>query len=256
MDAWIYELDNGPLQRVTYDPFPDGSPLWSPDGSRIAFWSRRGGGPSNLYVRAADLSGSDQRLTTSLNNQIPFSWAGDGTLLVFHEATRDRGRDIGVVSIHGDRQPHLIVRGPFDEASPAVSPDGRWIAYESNLSGRWEVYVQPFPELTTRWQISTDGGESPTWGPEGRELFYRRANAMVSVDVEPLGSSFRFGASRVLFEGAYRPEDPYRQGRGYAVAPDGQRFLMVKEEHRGGEAAPSRIIVVRHWAEELKRLVH
>ena len=91
MDAWIYELDHGPLIRVTDDPLPDGVPLWSPDGTRVAFWSRRGGGPSNLYLRSADLSGTDERLTTSPNNQFPFSWTGDGKLLVFHERlTRHR----------------------------------------------------------------------------------------------------------------------------------------------------------------------
>ena len=98
MDAWIYELDHGPLFRVTDDPFPDGVPLWSPDGSRVAFWSRRGGGPSNLYIRSADLSGSDERLTTSLHNQFPFSWADDGKLLVFQERSPDTRMDIGVVS--------------------------------------------------------------------------------------------------------------------------------------------------------------
>ena len=150
MDAWIYELDHGPLIRVTDDPFPDGVPLWSPDGSRVAFWSRRGGGPSNLYIRSADLSGSDERLTTSLHNQFPFSWADDGKLLVFQERSPDTRMDIGVVSLEGEHRSQLVIRGPSDEASPAVSPNGRWIAYESNMSGRWEVYVQGFPELTTR----------------------------------------------------------------------------------------------------------
>ena len=254
MDAWMYELDHGPLIRVTYDPFPDGVPLWTPDGARVAFWSRRAGGPSNLYLRSADLSGSDERLTTSPNNQSPYSWADDGRLLVFHEVSPVTGRDIGVVSIEGEHRSQLVIRGPFHEASPAVSPDGHWIAYESNLSGRWEVYVQPFPQLTTRWQVSTDGGEAPTWGPGGRELFYRRGKAMMSVTVEPAGSSFRYGNSQVLFEGSYAPED--RGARSYAVAPDGQHFLMMKEqERRGRDRGASQIVVIRNWAEELRQPV-
>ena len=137
-----------------------------------------------------------------------------------------------------------------------MSPNGRWIAYESNLSGRWEVYVQRFPELTTRWQVSTDGGESPTWSADGRELFYRRGKAMMSVRVATNGSSFRYGTSEVLFEGPYAPEDPARCARSYAVAPDGRRFLMMKEEgRRRDDADASQIVVIRNWAEELKRLV-
>jgi serine/threonine protein kinase len=256
MDAWMYELDHGPLIRVTYDPFPDGVPLWSPEGTRIAFWSRRGGAPSNLYLRSADLSGSDERLTTSPHNQFPFSWADDGKLLVFHEVSHDTGTDIGVVSIEGERRTQLIIRGPFHEARPAVSQDGHWIAYESNLSGRWEVYVQPFPELSTRWQVSTQGGESPTWAADGRELFYRRGKAMMSVAIQSSGNSFRYSTSKVLFDGPYAPEDPSRFSRSYAVAPDGRRFLMMKEEESHGHAPDaSQIVVVRKWAEELKRLV-
>ena len=254
MDAWIYELDHGPLLRVTDDPFPDGVPLWSPDGSRVAFWSRRGGGPSNLYIRSADLSGSDERLTTSPNNQFPFSWADDGKLLVFQEVSPDTRMDIGVVSVDGEHRSRLVIRGSSDEASPAVSPDGRWIAYNSNMSGRWEVYVQRFPELTTRWQVSTDGGESPAWRSDGSELFYRRGKAMMSVRVATNGSSFNNGQSEVLFEGPYAPES--RCARSYAVAPNGRRFLMMKEDGRHhDDADASQIIVIRNWAEELKRLV-
>ena len=223
MDAWIYQLDHGPLIRVTYDPFPDGVPLWSPDGTHVAFWSRRGGGPSNLYLRAADLTGSDERLTTSPNNQFPYSWANDGRLLVFRESSPDTGGDIGVVSIDGEHRSQLIIRGPSNEASPDMSPNGHWIAYESNLSGRWEVYVQRFPELTTRWQVSTDGGEAPTWGRDGHELFYRRGNAMMALAVDTTGGSFVFSNAKVLFEGSYAPEDPARGARSYAVAPDGRR---------------------------------
>jgi serine/threonine protein kinase len=256
MDAWIYELDDGPLMRVTYDPFPDGTPVWSPDGTRVAFWSRGGGGPSNLYVRSADLSGGDERLTTSPNNQFPFSWADHGKLLVFHELSPETGMDIGVVSVEEGHRSELVLRGRFDEASPAMSPDGRWIAYESNLSGRWEVYVQPFPQLTTRWQVSTDGGEAPTWRPDGRELFYRRGRALMGVSVETAGNSLRYGSSKMLFEGSYAPEDSARMARSYAVAPDGRRFLMMKQEERHGHAAEAaQLVVVRNWAEELKRLV-
>ena len=133
---------------------------------------------------------SDERLTTSPNTQLPFSWARDGKLLVFQEDSPDTRLDIGVVPIEGEHRPQLLIRGPSDEGQPAMSPDGRWIAYQSNSSGRWEVYVQPFPGLGGRWQVSTQGGVSPIWGPNGRELFYRNARAVISVPVAATGNTF------------------------------------------------------------------
>ena len=254
MDAWIYELDDRAIKRVTFDPGQDGYPLWTPDGSRVIFWSRQGGGAHNLYLRPADLSKDPERLTTSPNDQEPFSWAEGGKLLVFHERSPDTGLDIGVVSIDGEHKPRLVIHGPSDEARPAVSPDGRWIAYESNLSRRSEVWVQPFPDLNARWQVSTEGGASPTWRPDGRELFYRHGTAMMSVPIDTTGGAFKYGRSEVIFEGSYVPEDDkLGNGRSYAVAPDG-RFLMMKEaaRHDNDGAAPQ-IVVIRNWVSELQR---
>jgi serine/threonine protein kinase len=251
MDAWIYELDHGPLVRVTYDPAQDGYPLWTPDGTRIAFWSKQGGGPLNLYLRSADLTGHEERLTTSPNAQQPFSWARNGKLLVFQEYSPATRTDVGVVPIDGEHTPTLLIRGPSDEARPAMSPDGRWIAYQSNLSGRWEVYVQPFPALGGRWQVSTQGGLSPIWSPNGRELFYRNARTVMSVPVEATGSAFTYGNPRLLFEGSYISEEDSGGGRSYALAPDGQRFLMMKE---GEQHDATQIVVILNWAEEVKRL--
>ena len=257
MDAWIYELDHGPLVRVTWNPAQDGYPLWTPDGKRIAFWSAQGGGVRGLYLRSADLTGSDERLTTSPNDQLPFSWARDGKLLVFQEYSPDTRMDIGVVPIEGDHTPTLVIRGPADEGHPSVSPDGRWIAYQSNLSGSWQVYVQPFPDLSSRWQVSTEGGVSPMWHPNGRQLFYRNDRAVMSVPVTPTGNTFTYGNPRVLFEGSYVPESSSPgDARSYALTPDGQRFLMMKEERPpdAGSRA-TQIVVILNWVEELKRLV-
>jgi serine/threonine-protein kinase len=249
MDAWIYQLDHGPLVRVTYDPRQDGYPLWTPDGSRIVFWSRQGGGAANLYIRPADLSGGDERLTTSVNAQRPYAWADHGKLLVYEEASPDTGIDIGVVRIDGEHAPRLIIRGPFHEARPTMSPDGRWIAYDSNLTGRFEIYVQPFPGLQSRWQVSTEGGMSPIWSPSGKEIFYRRGHAVMTVPVESSAAGFAFGNAKTLFVGSYVEEDPQAPGLSYTLAPDGQRFLMMRETDR----RPSRIVVIRNWASELDR---
>jgi Tol biopolymer transport system component len=252
MDAWIYDLDDRALIRMTYAPEQDGYPVWSPDGKHIAFWSRQGGDANNLYVRSADLTGTEKRLTTSPNQQKPFSWADGGRLLVFHEDTPETGLDIGVVPIDGSGKPTLLIRGPSDEAQPAVSPDGRWIAYRSNFSGRPEIYVQPFPGLGGRWQVSTQGGLTPTWHPSGRELFYRSGRAMISVPVETTGASFRHGSPRVLFEGDYVSESTEMfAAQSYAVRPDGQRFLLMKEER----PRSAQIVVVLNWVEELKEKI-
>lgn len=256
MDAWIYELDHGPLVRVTWDPAQDGYPLWTPDGKRIVFWSRQGGTAANLYLRSADLTGSDERLTTSPNAQRPFSWARNGRLLVFQEYSPATKMDIGVVPIEGERTAALVVRGPADEGRPAMSPDGRWIAYQSNLSGRFEVYVQPFPELGDRWQVSTEGGASPIWDPNGRELFYRNDRTVMSVPVTSTGRTFSYGNPRMLFAGSYVPEESgVSEGRSYALAPDGRRFLMMKEQGRPeGSSGATQIVVILNWVEELTQL--
>jgi Tol biopolymer transport system component len=246
MDAWIYDLDRAALVRVTFHPLQDGHPVWSPDGKLIAFWSRQAGGVPNVYVRSADLTGADRRLTTGPNDQQPATWADGGKLLVFRERSRQTGLDIGVVPVDGGQPPRLIIRSESDETNPAVSPDGRWIAYQSNLSGRWEVYVQPFPDLAGRWQLSTQGGATPQWHPNGRELFYRHGDAMMSVPVDTTGSGFSHGSPQHLFAGSYVGEHD-EDGRQYAIAPDG-RFLMMKEAPR----RPTEIIVIVNWAGELR----
>jgi serine/threonine-protein kinase len=255
MDAWMYELDRGPLVRVTFNPAQDGYPLWTPDGRRIALWANRAGGVRELYLRSADLTGREEKLTTG-RNQAPFSWSGDGKLLVFHQLSPDNGMDIGVVPIEGEHTVTMLIQGPSDDVYPAVSPDGRWIAYQSNQSGRWEVYVQPFPTLgSSRWQVSTQGGTSPMWDPGGRELYYRNARAVISVPVAAKEDTFTYGNPRTLFEGPYVNEvfDP-DGGPTYALSPDGRRFLMMKEQDPAeGKSGQSQIVVVLQWIDELQR---
>lgn len=247
MDIWIYDLERAALVRMTFDPRQDGYPVWSPDGKRIAFWSRQDGDAANLYVRSADLTGGDRRLTTSPNYQLPFSWADGGKLLVFQENSADTGMDIGVVALDGAKAHTMLIQTKSDEGYPSVSPDGRWIAYASNFSGRPEVYVQPFPGLGGRWQVSTQGGGSPLWHPKGTELFYRMDRAVMSVAVDAGGTTLKYDSPRQLFEGAYVADDNF--GRNYTLAPDG-RFLMMKED----PAPPPQMVVIVNWAGELQRL--
>jgi len=178
------------------------------------------------------------------------SWSPDGQLLAFVEIDPTTGYDIWVLRM-GDRKPQPFLRTPFDESAPQFSPDGHWLAYISNESGPWEVYVQPYPGPGGKWQISTEGGTEPVWNRNGRELFYRSGDKMMAVDVDTQ-PSFAAGKPRVLFEGRYEPTPATFPN--YDVSPDGQRFLMLKPSE-AGEAAPTQINVVLNWFEELKRRV-
>ena len=167
-------------------------------GPVMASASRSGPGRAGLLricrIASGDLTGGDERLTGSPNAQAPFSWTRDGRL-VFQEFSPDTRTDIGVLPIEGSRTPTLVIRGPSDEGRPSMSPDGRWIAYQANPLGRFEVYVQPFPELGDLHQVSTEGGASPLWHPNGRELFYRKGRMMISVPITTTGRIFGFGKS-------------------------------------------------------------
>ena len=245
---WIYDLARDTLTRFTFEGDTNVSPAWTPDGKRIAFTSSRGGN-LNLYWQMADGSGGLERLTTSEHLQVPLSWSPNGQLLSFIEL--NAGAPIRVLRL-SDRKAQPFLQTAANEGAPQFSPDGRWMAYLSDESGRNEIYVQPYPGPGGKWQISTDGGREPVWNRNGRELFYRSRDKMMAVDIttEP---SFSAGKPKMLFEGHYFsatgalfPE--------FDVSPDGQRFLMLKPVTQE-QAAPTQINVVLNWTEELKRLV-
>jgi eukaryotic-like serine/threonine-protein kinase len=245
--VWLYDLSQETLTPFTFEGDSNFFPAWTPDGKRITFNSNKEG-PLNIFWQLADGSGGLERLTANEHNQFPLSWSPDGQLLAFYEVNPTTQRDIWVLRL-GDRKAQPFLRTPFDQGAPRFSPDGHWMAYGSNESGRWEVYVQPYPGPGGKWQISTEGGTEPVWNRNGRELFYRSGeNKMTAVGITTQ-PSFSVGKPQLLFEG------PYVLGGGafpdYDVSPDGQRFLMLK----GGEqeAAPTQINVVLNWFEELKR---
>ncbi len=240
-DIWIYDIDRGTHTRLTTE---GGTyPVWTPDGMWVTFTNGR-----NIYRKLADGSRETQEILTRENTRA-ISWSPDGRILAFEEENPDTGWDIGYITIEGDDawKPFLVTA--FDERSPMISPDGRWLAYISDESGQDEIYVQPFPEGGPKLLISTGGGIEPMWSPDGRELFYRIANQMMAVAVE---TELRFGAGtpRQLYKGRYSLDSGVGHPR-YGVSPDGQQFLMGK----ASEAAQGQIRVVLNWFEELKRLV-
>jgi len=254
-DIWVYDIARQTLTRLSFEG-ANQQPLWTPDGKRVTFRSNRAG-PDNLFWKPADGSGEAERLTTSEFRQNPGSWSPDGQFLAFHqqpgvESSSSTGRDIWILPMEGERKPWPFLQTPFSEADPKFSPDGRWLAYVSDESGRREVYVQPFPGPGGKWQISTEGGTEAVWAGNG-ELFYRNENGdkmmVVDITTEP---TFRAGNPRLLFEGFYQGGIGGNRAF-YDVTPDGQRFLMVKAGEQETEAM--QINVVLNWFEELKRLV-
>ena len=254
-DVWIYDLGRQMANRLTFDPAVEQRPAWTPDSRRVVFGSDRGGKASNLFWKAADGTGEAERLTTSPYDQRPHFWLDDKRLL-FEEPGRETRQDLHLLLMGDETTSRPLLNTQFTEDRPAISSDGRWIAYRSNESGQSEIYVRPFPNVEEgKWLISRDGGISPVWGPNGRELFYRSLKEevmmIVRIETEPV---FTYSTPEVLFKGSYFRS----RNRNYDISPDGQRFLMLKEvgqTEEGSAPTQDELIIVLNWFEELKRLV-
>ncbi|MBI3050026.1 MAG: serine/threonine-protein kinase [Acidobacteria bacterium] len=251
-DIWVWDFARATLTRVTADPAADIGPRWTPDGRRIVFSSDRGG-QLNLFWQAADGTGAAEQLSKSPNFEAPADFSPDGAHLFIHIQEPSGEYDLGVLSLQGERRSQLLTdTDGFNEHNAAVSPDGAWIAYQSNESGRSEVYLSPFPRFTSaRHLISTGGGTRPAWARSGRELFYlTESGTLMAVPIQTT-PALTVGKPAALFEGPY-----FRSlnGRTYDVSPDGQRFLMIKEADATAGAVPQ-IVLVENWLDELTRLV-
>ena len=252
-DIWVHDLARGTETRLTTDPADDRAPLWSPDGARVVFASNRDGGQEALFWKLADGPGDAEHLMSPGEARATIeasAWSVDGQTLLFWSSGSGISPDIGLLSMEGERASEMLFDTEFQEAAPAISPDGGWIAYHSDETGQNEVYVPRFPGLGDKEAISTDGGGQPLWSPDGKELFYRNGDEMMVVPVET-DPTFSAGAHEVLFEQQYYLD---RARRTYDLAPDG-RFLMVKEATDDDAADAPQLILVQNWHEELKRLV-
>ena len=256
LDIWRWDFARTTLTRLTFDGAIDIHPAWTPDGRRLVFSSERAGA-RNLFWQAADGTGAVERLTESPNQQNAGAVSPDGTRLIFTEIAPKTGDDVMQVELDGTHRVTPLVQTPFAERNGIISPDGRWLAYEANDSGQFEVYVRPFPDVNGgHWQVSTGGGTRPLWARNGQELFYavagRCAHARRRGARPVVGGHHTHAADQGrLFHGP--GSNP---GRTYDISPDGQRFLLIKAG--GGSeqaAAPITLIVVQHFDEELKRLV-
>ena len=253
-DLWLWDLGRTTLTRLTSTPGVDVVQVWTPDSRRLIFTSERAG-VRNLFWQAADGAGAVERLTESPDTQYPTGVSADGRRLIFTDESPTTANDVMAIELDATRRVTPLVQSPFTERNGIISPDGRWLAYEANDSGPFEVYVRPFPEVNSgRWLVSTAGGTRPIWVRSGQELIY----------VSPTGALMGVGVARGPSWAATTPTLVVKEGyftnlnwwgRSYDISPDGQRFLMIKEGGIDGTAAPSSIIVVQHWVEELRRLV-
>jgi eukaryotic-like serine/threonine-protein kinase len=256
-NIWLYDFDRGVSTRFTFNSAWDGGPVWSPDGSHVAFTSNRDT-EFDLYQKASNLAGEDELLFRSPNNKVPTSWSPDGRFLLYYYATPPS--EVWALPLAGgpaDRKPISVARSEFNEAIGHFSPDGRWVAYESNESGRDEIYVRPFDppssapgtssatgtSVTGKWMVSKSGGGSPLWRRDGKELFYLSGDGMaMAVDVSTNGV-FQSGVPKALFK---VPTGVLF----WDVSPDGKRFLMPAPAAARG-ASP--FTVVLNWQAGLKK---
>jgi Tol biopolymer transport system component len=244
LDVWLLDPERGTFSPLAVEG-TNLEPIWAPDGERVTFTSNRSGGRWGLFEMAVDGKGEPALLYRPEGANTPFagSWSPDGEVLAFYERSATGARDIWLLP--RGREPVAIVDTPANEHSPMFSPDGRWLAYVSDASGREEVYVRDREGSGPPWQVSEGGGSEPLWSPDGRELFYRSGDRVMTVALttEP---SFSPSRPELLFEGAYM-RNPSFGGLNYAVASDGKRFLLIREE-------PLEIRVAVNWVAELSRL--
>jgi eukaryotic-like serine/threonine-protein kinase len=243
-DLWVQDTLRSTFTRLTPQQSDTASnPLWTPDGKQVVFRT-----PTGLRSIDTDGSGRSRTIAGTTSGDFPNSVSPDGTTVATARRTTEGVVDIYAVSLAGDRAPRALVTGPNFEGGPQFSPDGRWLAYVSNESGQFQVYLRRYPGPEGRWTVSTGGGTSPLWNHTGNELFYRSGNRMMAVSVTTTTADVTLATPRVVFEG------PYSYGStvaltNYDVSADGQRFLMVKPE-----TAVAHLNVVQNWFSELARL--
>ena len=249
-DIWVIDLQRSTSTRLTFGPSNNSNPIWSPDDSRIAFSSNRNGIP-DLYQKSSSGTGSEEPLYLEPTSaKLASDWSLDSRFIAFSAIgmTTKSGYDLWTLSL-ADRKPQVFLSTPASEVQSRFSPDGHWLAYVSDESGKQEVYVQPFPASGGKWQISTTGGKEPVWSRDGKELFYSTGdpdNKLMAVDVKT-GPSFEAGTPKALFEMHLNRSALSSR---YDVSTDGKRFLLNVPV---GEFKSNPITLVQNWTVELKQ---
>jgi Tol biopolymer transport system component len=246
---WTYDIARNLRTRLTFGGFNYLDFAWSPDGRQIAYTAGNRASQFKMYIKASTGEGEEKLLLESKGvDQTVCGFSTDGRYLIYFEGIAGLGdaEDLWILPLFGDRKPFPYLKTHAGESSGQFSPDGRWIAYASNVSGRPEIYVSPFPWTGAKWQVSTSGGDVPRWRHDGKELFFlpEGENQFMSADVNGTGSSFEVGTVHQLFRANV-------SGFGwlYDVSRDGQRFIVVT----AGEESSQPLTLVQNWTAELKR---
>jgi Tol biopolymer transport system component len=246
-DLWVFDLKRGTSSRLTFDPADDFNPVWSHDGSRIFFTSNRKG-QRDIFEKSANGIGAETLVFESKQNKSVVDLVADGRYLVYDTGVSGATTELWILPLFGERKPFPFVQSKVSATHAQFSPNGHFIAYDSNETGRPEVYVQTFPEQRGKWQISTDGGAEPAWRHDGKELFYITDMKLMAVEVKTDGHSFEATVPKPLFD---RPFPLAALGwNHYIVTPDGQRFLFNATAEEGES---SMINVVVNWPAGLNK---
>jgi serine/threonine protein kinase len=254
-DVWLRDFARGVMTRLTFDPAEDRFPVWSPDGKQVAFVSNRGGSIYQIYRKESSGTGSEERLTEGGNTKAVLDWSKDGRFLLYREDNpTGAGRDLMALPLTGDPKPIAVVKTRRVVSTGAISPDGHWVAYASNESGDYQLYVQAFPgdgaDPKGRWQISNGTAYDVKWRGYGKELYYATADnsgKMMAAAIQTGPEGVRSETPRILFSADYQ-----RQGlHQFGVTPDGLRFLLILNASTEGNA--ERLTVVTNWQAALRK---
>ena len=252
-DIWIHEIDRGIKTPLTLtNPAQEWRPFWSPDGTQIVYGTGRAGG-EDIYIKTVNTSGDAQPVITNSQAEVyPVDWSPDGKYLLYVVIDPESKRDVWYLTMNGERQSAPLISTPFDENNAQFSPDSRYVVYESNQSGAWEIYVTPFPEGDRQWPVSVNGGRTPRWSPTGDEIFYVENNTMmvVSVTMTPV---FDIGSPHRLFteqqSGMSFVPGSSKYGLQYDVTNDGRRFVMIEEVENSNRVT---VNIIRNWHKALE----
>jgi serine/threonine-protein kinase len=251
-DLWLWDVMRATLTRLTFGPGLDRNPVWMPDGAQLAYST---GEPGQVALRRFDGTGTPTLFDTGLTLHRPKAVSADGKALVVWEQPAGRGTDLLTIPMVGGSgiRAQPLLESSYNEDNAAISPDGRWLAYQSDESGTTEVYVRPYPDIESgRWQISNGGGSRPVWSPAGGELFFLDSEGIIAAVPIDTRAAFTAGAPKAIHNKRYYPGPA---GRGFDVARDGRRFLVIQETSSDADRRPASLVLVQNWFDELSRLL-
>ena len=248
-DLWIYDAARGLPTRFTFDPGTEREPVWSPDGKTLYFASNRGKGNHDMYRKASNGTGAEEVLLEDAVDKSPASISPDGRLLMYSRNDPKTSTDIWVLPITPETgakpEPRVFLQTPFVEQRPQFSPDGQWVAYQSNESGQNEIYAAPFPGPGGKRQISSGGGTKPRWRKDGKEIFYHTEDGqLMAAEVLARNGTLEVGKIQKLFDGIVNA-----RGYLYDASADGQKFLVADE----GSATARPLTLLQNWTASLRK---